>query len=93
MLHDKGVSCSHHVHLKLKVCQFNRIFILRQMAKGNIPLSGIVQAGKDSRPIKLGLVNTSHIPLMELPGSQYISTQGTLGSSTSEWQSSKDDQT
>lgn len=36
------------------------------MAKGNIPLSEIVQAGKDRRPKKLGLVITSHIPLMEL---------------------------
>lgn len=50
----------------LQVCRFNRLFSLRQMAKGNIPLSEIVQAGKDRRPKKLGLVITSHIPLMEL---------------------------
>lgn len=37
------------------------------MAKGNIPLCEIVQAGKDSRPIKSGLVITSPIPLMALP--------------------------
>jgi len=36
------------------------------MAKGNTPLSEIVQAGKDRQPKKLGLVIISHISLMEL---------------------------